>query len=315
MIENTFIPVFIPHLHKYLLDNFNIDINKIPIEDWHGLISNNYCKNITNNTYCLKKYKKNINDDNIDFCSKCSEKKGIKRKKVYKSKKDRKKEINSDSGFYSESDNEKIIYDNNIIADKTIKNVKFKNIKKRIMIKIKILNYFKNLLKVKKINVIKEEEDYIFCTNTGFYNRKKKNNNLNVNLVGSKDYHKYIMFGDLEFKFEDRYFKINNNYKNLNVKHEKFMNNNFIQFGSLTFNLNPKENKKENYLLNNNIYKEGKEKLINYNNYMNEDTYYIFLYIIDLIFKTKNIDYIREELYNCLGPFNIDFYKSQLNIF
>lgn len=69
--------------------------------------------------------------------------------------------------------------------------------------------------------------------------------------------------------------------------------------------------------MNNNINekKVEKEDLINYNNDMNKDTYYIFLYIIDLIFKTRNINYIRKELYNCLGVFNIKFYRSQLKLY
>jgi hypothetical protein len=77
MISNSFIPISIPHFQEYLLEKFNVNINEIPYEDWNGLIHNNYCKNIINNNFCLKKYKKTIsNVENNDLmCSKCCERK------------------------------------------------------------------------------------------------------------------------------------------------------------------------------------------------------------------------------------------------
>lgn len=353
MIENKFIPLYIPYLHEYLLNNFNVNIYNISINDWNKLICNDYCKNITNNMYCFKKYKK-INGDNVEFCSKCCKKKGIQREKVYKTRKHRKKEINNDSAFESDSyndkirnnitssktidkkiyiqknfqlNNEELLINNNLKSNKIIEDIKFKNIKKRIIIKIKCLINLKKLYEKSKntINTIKENNKNNFQTkviNENQYVNLIKNNEekFKINLKRNNEYNNYIMFGDLEFKIEKKYFNINNNCNNLKIGNfNKVMTNNFIQNESSNFNMNKykDENRKGNYLLNNNINekKVEKEDLINYNNDMNKDTYYIFLYIIDLIFKTRNINYIRKELYNCLGVFNIKFYRSQLKLY
>jgi hypothetical protein len=85
-----------------MLNKYNVDIYEISINDWGNMIYTNYCKNITENKFCFKKYKKDISG--IDFCSKCCERKKIKRKNVYK-KKNKKETINNDSAFYSDSDN------------------------------------------------------------------------------------------------------------------------------------------------------------------------------------------------------------------
>lgn len=92
MIENEFIPISISSFHKYLLENFKIDINEIPNDEWNKLVYKNYCKNITNNKYCFKKIKK-IDLNNINICSKCCEKMKLKtyKNKIKKCKKKKKK--------------------------------------------------------------------------------------------------------------------------------------------------------------------------------------------------------------------------------
>lgn len=87
MLNNSFIPISIPFFHDYLINKFSVNIYEIPNEDWINIICNKYCKNIVDGKFCLKKHKKHIpNAENNRLCSKCCEKKGIKRKKFIKEK-------------------------------------------------------------------------------------------------------------------------------------------------------------------------------------------------------------------------------------
>jgi hypothetical protein len=338
MFKNSFIPVFIPNLHNYLLNKFNVDIYNIPIDDWHGLICDNYCKNIINNTYCIKKYKKDINDDNSLFCSKCCEKKGIKRKKVYKKKtKNTLNNEDSDSGVYTESDdkNNKFNYKNinvkhfslnkfsNTINEPTeVKLLQNKNnchdnlfkIKKRTLMKIKILIYFKKLYlnnknKYKQDNYISlgylnidinNKNPYPLFSNKN-YNKINLNNvyfHINNRLIkkkekevedvlnfGEENKHKYIMFGTLKVDINEN-AKINDSNDKNKLKKEKFLNNKNHDDGLKYI--------KENDFID-----------------INSDLYYVFTYIIYLIFKTSNIKFIKDELHNCLGDLGVQHYISQ----
>ena len=51
----------------------------------------------------------------------------------------------------------------------------------------------------------------------------------------------------------------------------------------------------------------------NFNININSDLYYIFIYLVDLIFKISDINFIRNELYSYLGDIGVEYYISQLN--
>lgn len=183
MLKNSFIPISIPILHDYLMNKFSINIYEIPINDWSNLICNNYCKNFIDDHFCLRKHKKMMLDmENKGLCSKCCEKKGIKRSKVYKQRKKKTKHIldnteDSDSGVYTENDDNR--NGENFSLNKNYKNNDYNNnlseFKKRIFMKIKFLIFFKKL----------------------YLNNKNKSNN-------------YISFGSLDVEINN-----NNNYSSL----------------------------------------------------------------------------------------------------
>jgi hypothetical protein len=197
MLTNSFIPIFIPNLHNYLLNKFNVNIYNIPIDDWHRLICDNYCKNIINNTYCIKKYKKDINDDNSLFCSKCCERKGIKRKRVYKKKtKIILNNDDSDSGVYTESDDKK--------SNTNYKPTEFK------------------LFKNKNYNKIDLDNVYLYINNKQIEeNKKYVKDVLNSN---KENKHKYIMFGTLKVNINEN-AKINDYNDKNNLKRKTFGRN------------------------------------------------------------------------------------------
>jgi hypothetical protein len=93
--------------------------------------------------------------------------------------------------------------------------------------------------------------------------------------------------------------------------------NECIKFGSLEFEIDKNKifniyNKERKRKITKKEFKKINDKTVNTN--INSDIYYIFVYIINIIFETKNIDFIRGELYNYLGELGIDFYKKQINI-
>lgn len=282
MITNSFIPISITNFHNYLLHKYSIDIYEIPDNDWNNIIYDGYCKNIIDNKFCLKKYKiSNLNNE-YSFCSKCCKKKNIKRKPIYKKRK-KIKDNNEDSGFYTETDNEMESKVNETHA-------------------IELYNqHSKNVLNYSLNENIQDE---------------KNNFDAKINIVN---------------KFDKIYFKkdnINNHDNQYNWTTN--YNDKYIQFGSLIFNLNQHKDV-ENKLCNKKLIKRIliKTKILTYfkklylknKNYkkdelnmnIDSDIYYIFLYIIDLIFRTKNVNLIRREIYNCLGVFGVYFYRSQLN--
>lgn len=280
---------------------FNIDINDIPLEDWNKLIYKNYCKNTIDNKLCLRKIKK-LYLDNKDICSKCCEKKGLKkykRKSRKLQKKNTQKINNEDSGFYTETDNE-----------------------------------------IDKVTLIKENTNEKPKPNTSIFNDIKKDQ-------------KCIYFGDLEIK-TDNYRILNLCYPEKKQENiiNKHINNHinrydgYIMFGSLEVEIQKDKNKdislegissNENKICNrelrNKIRKRilTKIKIIKYFNRLylkiknkkennlidniNEDIYYVFLYSISLIFKFKDINFIRKEIHNCLGYLGISFYIKQFNNF
>jgi hypothetical protein len=309
MISNEFIPLSISSFHKYLLENFNLDINNIPNKEWNNLIYKNYCKNIINNRYCFKKIKK-IDPNNIDICSKCCEKMKLKTYKKNKIKKCKKKEKinkdidnNEDSGFYTETDNEN--YTNSKL-----------DVTQNMMINLNPNKYNKNCTQT-------ESQSHSFSletfTSTTFISENCKNKG-------------YIKFGDLNFKLNDKHLYLTDflhmdhyGYNSLPKNYINNINNN-IYFGNLKFKIDKKENKSENKICDSKLRKRillkinilryfKKLYLKNKDNEFNtnSDLYYVFLYIIDLIFRTKNINYIRKELYNCLGILGINYYRSQIN--
>lgn len=274
MIENTFIPLNITSFHNYMLNKYNINIHDISIKEWEDMIHPNYCKNIIGNIFCFKKHKKNMLENN--FCSKCCERKGIKRNNIYKKKK---KQINidnvnnlDDSGFYSELEL------NNDINDNILKTQHTNNKK----VPMQNLDYEKN---------------------------------IDNNLINNR---KFIKFGDLKFNLDTKYEYLMDKVQNLkseNKNKSHNINDNFITFGSLFFNNIKKINNSTLFFSsieqNNkcsqriNIFEE-EEKI----NLFNNDLYYIFIYLINLIFYNSDINFIKKELYFCLGPFGIDYYLS-----
>lgn len=76
MMKNTFIPLDMASFLNYMLNKYNINIYNISIKEWEYMIHPNYCKNTIDNIFCFKKHKKNTTD--VDFCSKCCEKKELK---------------------------------------------------------------------------------------------------------------------------------------------------------------------------------------------------------------------------------------------
>lgn len=312
MIENEFIPISISSFHKYLLENFKIDINEIPNNEWNKLVYKNYCKNIKNNKYCFKKIKK-IDPDNINICSKFCEKMKLKtyKNKIKKCKKRKKinKDIdnNDDSGFYTETDNE-------------------------------ICTNFK--LDVKKNKIINlNSNNYSYSENNTQNNNKPCSfsfeNIISTTFTSEKCKNKgYIKFGDFNFELNDKHLYLTdflyiNHYNNINNnKPNPYVFHNNICFGDLNFKIDKKEIKSENkicnlkfkkrILLKINILRYFKKLYLKnkYNEFNTDsDIYYVFLYIIDLIFRTKNINYIRKELYNCLGNIGINYYRSRINNF
>lgn len=284
MLSNTFIPFSIISLNNYLQKQFNININinNIPIEHFKELVDYKYCKNIIDGKMCIRPCKKiNTIKENSEFiCSKCCEKKGIKRRRVYKLKKDKQKIINmdenSDSGFYTE-------IDDNIKNTSNSSNNSKQNIEDPI-------------LENKSTNVI---------------NNKPKEFKLSIKNKNKSD--DFISFGELDFKLNEKYRNITNTY------------NKQIIFGSLKIDIDKKDkidiieiNKKfkinyKNNLKNNNNYIHNYFKGEDFNMNINSDLYNIFIYLVDLIFKISDINFIRNELYSYLGDIGVKYYISQLN--
>lgn len=331
MLKNSFIPVSIPNLHSYLLNKFNVDIYNIPVDDWHRLICNSYCKNIINNTYCITKYKKDINNDS-SFCSKCCERKGIKRKKVYKKKtKIILNNEDSDSGICTESDDKDNRFKSkkcNIINKPTeFKLLKNKNIfhdlskiKKKILTKIKILIYFKKLYLNNKNN---KQNNYI-----RFGSLKIPINNNNISsLFLNKNYNK-INLNNIYSYINNKQIEKEKKHVNDVLKLEGKNKHKYVMFGTLKVDVNEnakindcndkKKSKKENLetemVLNNK--KKNHDNGLKYlkeNDFtdISPDLYCVFTYIIYLIFKTSNIKIIKDELYSCLGVLGVEYYISQ----
>jgi hypothetical protein len=307
---NNFLPISVLYFRDYLIKTFNIDINNIPLEDWNNLIYKNYCKNIINNKFCLKKIKK----IGKDICSKCCEKKGLikyKKTKIKKSKKD--KEPNSDDeGFYTGTDNE------------TTTNKRSLNIEESINKNDLLFN----------IDISKKDE---FIKNRNL----KLDNNLN-----SINNSKYMYFGDLKVNIDG--YEIDNLFSKNNINivnnYNNYVNNcnGYIMFGSLEVEIQKDKNKdislevissNENKICNiefkkriltktkiikyfNKLYLEIKNKKNNnFMNNINEDLYYVFLYSINLIFKNEDINLIRKEISNCLGELGISYFINQFNTF
>lgn len=296
MLSNTFIPFSILSLNNYLQKQFNININNIPIEHFKELVDYKYCKNIIDGKMCIRPCKKiNTIKENEDFiCSKCCKKNGIKRKRVYKLKKVKQKKSNmdenSDSGFYTEIDN-------------NIKNTsKSSNNKKQ------------------KI------EEPIFRPNYIINNKPKE---FKLSIKNKNETDNCISFGELDFKLNEKYRNITNTiYKNHEKNNSKIINNKYnkqIIFGSLKFDIDKKDkidiieiNKelKKNYknnLKNNNNCIHNYLKGEDFNMNINSDLYYIFIYLVDLIFKISDINFIRNEIYSYLGDIGVEYYISQLN--
>lgn len=333
MFENVFIPLDVSSFHNYMLNKYNINIYDIQLEDWSNMICSNYCKNINDNKFCFKKYKKNLN---LELCSKCCEKKKIKRESVYIKRKTKlkKNKINesNDSGYYTEiEDNINKNGNNNDYSSKMKENT--------INFGINGNNYMISP------NDSREEYGYIHeHHNEKVYNYK----DLKINNKERKN--KYIKFGSLKFELNDKNKNLINGLQNLKSEN-KIINhniNNNITFGSLTFEIKNKLKQKEkenikikfeepdilsdpsntfNLKLSNNakdflanktnLNKYFQEEEIEKNRYMifYNDLYYIFVYIINLIFYNSDIKIIKKELYNCLGETGINFYLSQFNLF
>ncbi len=293
---NSCIPVSIPHFQEYLLRNFKININEIPLEDWSFLIYNNYCNNIIDNKLCLKKHKKiiNLNTDNKYLCSKCCERKGIKRNPIYKKTKVKKVKEN----------NNKEESVNCVTQSPAIR--------------------FCNKLESTKIEKIEVLENYDIKNKSKIYITDEKDKYVNNNC---------IKFGDLDFNLDNKYrYLINNLYKNKLEKLKDgnhYIDNENIMFGSLKIDINNKKEIIENICslnskTNNKSIKDNTSLNIPCSIYLankkedellNSDIYYIFVYLVNLIFYNYEIAFIKNELYNCLGSFGINFYISQLNSF
>lgn len=300
MIANDFIPISKNSFYEYILKRFNIDISNIPVEDWNNLIYKDHCKNITNNIFCFKKFKK-INIDNTDICSKCCEKKGVKRKPAYKKRKNYNnsfKDItnnNEDSGFYTETDND--------LENKS---------------KFNVLNYESIQDKDAK------EHDKKYSKIQFKENEKKVL--LNNNYINNSN---YIQFGSLKFKI-DQYENVKREIFNKKLKKRiltkikilNYFKNLYLSIKNKTPiytspSVVPKyfdtiENVSSNYNSNND--KSNKKSQMD-EDIINNDIYYVFVYIINLIFRTKNVNYIRKEIFNCLGGYGLNFYRSQFNYF
>jgi hypothetical protein len=187
MITNTAIPIHIPFFYNYILTKYNINIYEFPIDDWREMIHINYCKNIIDNKFCLKKYKKDL--IGIDFCSKCCEKKKIKRKNVYKKKKCKESNTNNDSGFYSETDNNADVENINVFPENK-KYIKFGNIDVELNNKNNyLINNLQNL---------------------------KSENNVNHYINDN-----FITFGELTINIEQKN-GIKNDINNYNMKKDKY---------------------------------------------------------------------------------------------
>lgn len=315
MIINEFVPFSMSALTDYLYKNFNVNIKDIPTEDFKSLIYYKYCKNIINDEICVRSCKKidtlNRNEDFI--CSKCCEKKKIKKDKVYKKKKKKEKmktdemNIHDDSGYYTDIDNlgdNKIQYQNL----KSEKELLFnscdtnKNNEKRNFIK------FGNL----DVELNNEYEHLINNLPKNKYENKILNHYIN---------NKYITFGSFNIKIKNKIYFYNSLFDNINIgKKENNKNLNSINFifdkndnkdcikNTFTFSKDSDSGIiKKDYLFNNNyncnIFKENK--------YLYSDLYYIFTYLIYIIFNFSDIKIIKNELYNCLGDIGIDYYISQ----
>lgn len=284
MISNSFIHISIPNFQEYLLNKFNIDIYEIPTEDWKDIIYNNYCKNIINSKFCLKKCR-SIKANTGYLCSKCCEKKKLKRDPVYKKKK-KIENVNNDniydSGFYTEAE------DN---IDRSIK---------------KIENEYLPQLQNTTKKIYSNSDIQASCNN----NISKENKNVEIN---------YIKFGDLDFELDKKYiYLVNNIHQNIKsnktIINHNYINDKYITFGELNFKIGKidKSNKIESVTSKLNIINNiDKHKKIEKN--LNSDLYYLFIYFIDLIFQNHNVEYIQKKIYRCLGGLGIQFYRSQFN--
>lgn len=201
--------------------------------------------------------------------------------------------------------------------------------------KIKILIQFKKLyLNNKKqnkldgyitfgsLNVkIDNNSSYLFLNNN--YNKINLNNIYHcISLLNKKDKNiilknernsiqnyrmnsdkcEHIMFGSLKIDITKK--DKNNKYINskvtkkkdnleIKLKHDNNVNKDIEEF----LPNNKLEIKKENDLTD-----------------LNFDLYYVFIYLIYLIyliFKNYNIKFIKDEIYNCLGEFGVQYYLSQ----
>lgn len=277
MILNSFIPISIQNFQEYLLNKFNIDIYEIPTEDWKDIIYHNYCKNIIDNNFCLKKCR-NIKTNTEYFCSKCCEKKKIKRDPVYKKKK-KIENVNNvniyDSGFYTETEHN---------IDRSIKNVE--------------KNYFPKLQNA--------TDTQTSCNN----NILKKNKKVETNYIkfGDLDF-------EVDKKYIHLVNNIHQNIKsNKTIINHNYINDDYITFGELNFKIDKidKLNKIESVTSKLNIINNiDKNNKIEKN--LNSDLYYLFIYFIDLIFQNHDVSFIKKELYRCLGSFGIQFYRTQFN--
>lgn len=277
MITNTFIPINIPLFYKYMLSKYKINIYEISTDNWYNMIDTNYCRNIEDNKFCFKKYKKNI--VGTDFCSKCCERKKIKRKNVYKKKKTNKKEdIVNDSAFYSETDN-------NTDLENDKKYIKFGDIDFEL------------------------DKKYVYLTNSLQNLKSEKYKSINNHHIDNN----CIKFGELDIKINNKninkeskttFIKNYNILKNINEKNTNLEKLNYNIISNLEINdKNSLYQLKDNTELStdNDSYKSDNEILLN-NAY------------IDIRYIEKYIEFIIDEI-DKLKYKNINKYSWAENIF
>jgi hypothetical protein len=201
--------------------------------------------------------------------------------------------INDSSSIFSNNNYNKVYnYDYNI----TFGNI---NIEKRINNNNGLNTATEKYTKNKSSPVFQSESK----DNLDFYNISNKEKILN-NYVNN--YNGHILFGSVDEeipkdKNKDISLEVTSNENK--ICNTEFKNNFRKRILTKTriinyFNKLYIKNKKNNKFMDN----------------INEDLYYVFLYSINLIFKNKNINFIRKEIYNCLGKLGISYCINQFNI-
>lgn len=264
--------------------------------------------------------------ENKGLCSKCCEKKGIKRSKVYKQRKKKTKHIldnteDSDSGVYTENDDNR--NGENFSLNKNYKNNDYNNnlseFKKRIFMKIKFLIFFKKLY----LNNKNKSNNYI---SFGSLDVEINNNNNYSSLFSNKVYNKinlnnvydYILFNRnlnrLTKEKENDIPKNNNMYKHIMFGSLKIDINRNSKIDNFNNKNNKLEKKEDSLLTSSDSYDDKRIKLdhrVNDFKNINSDLYYIFIYLVYIIFKSYDIKIVKDELHNCLGELGIQYYISQ----